>query len=97
MYAKLVNGTLRSAPKKVNYNNTTIFNPKEDTLLALGYLPVTYTAMPDDAPDGKHYESSWTETDEEIIQTWTLVDAITYEEETTMADLVEAVERGLNS
>ena len=74
MYAKLISGTLRSAPKKVDYNGKTIFNPPEDVLLELGYLPVTYTDMPTDAPDGKHYESHWEQTDTEIVQVWTLVD-----------------------
>ena len=74
MYAKLVNGTLRSAPKKVDYNGKTIFNPTEEILLGMGYLPVTYTDMPTDASNGQHYESHWEQTDTEIVQVWTLVD-----------------------
>ena len=74
MYAKLVNGTLRSAPKKVDYNGKTIFNPTEEILLDMGYLPVTYTDMPTDASNGQHYESHWEQTDTEIVQVWTLVD-----------------------
>lgn len=74
MYAKLISGTLRSDPKKVDYNSKTIFNPPEDVLLDMGYLPVTYTDMPTDAPEGQHYESSWIQTDTEILQSWTLVD-----------------------
>lgn len=52
----------------------TIFNPTEEILLGMGYLPVTYTDMPTDAPDGQHYESSWSQTDAEIVQVWELVD-----------------------
>lgn len=74
MYAKLINGTLRSATEKVDYNGKTIFNPPEDVLLKLGYLPVTYTDMPTDVPEGQHYESHWEQTDTEIVQVWTLVD-----------------------
>lgn len=74
MYAKLMSGTLRSATKKVDYNGKTIFNPTEEILLDMGYLPVTYTDMPTDSPDGQHYESSWSQTDVEIVQVWTLVD-----------------------
>lgn len=74
MYAKLVNGTLRSAPKTVNYNGNTILNPPDSVLLELGYSPVTYTDMPLDAPDGQYYESHWEQTDTEIVQVWTLVD-----------------------
>lgn len=74
MYAKLISGTLRSAPKKVAYNGKTILNPPEEILLDMGYLPVTYTDMPTDAPEGRHYESSWIQTDAEIVQVWTLAD-----------------------
>ena len=74
MYAKLINGTLRSAPKKVDYNGKTIFNPPEEILLGMGYMPVTYTDMPTDASNGQHYESRWEQTDTEIVQAWTLVD-----------------------
>lgn len=74
MYAKLINGTLRSATKKVDYNGKTIFNPPDDVLLDMGYLPVTYTDVPTDVPEGQHYESHWEQTDAEIMQVWTLVD-----------------------
>ena len=74
MYSKLINGTLRSAQKKVDYNGKTIFNPPEEILLDMGYLPVTYTDMSTDASNGQHYESHWEQTDTEIVQVWTLVD-----------------------
>lgn len=74
MYAKLISGTLRSAPKKVDYNGKTIFNPPKEVLLDMGYLPVAYTDMPTDASNGQHYESHWEQTDTEIVQVWTLVD-----------------------
>ena len=98
MYAKLVNGTLRSAPKKVDYNGKTIFNPPEEILLDMGYFPVAYTDMPMDAPDGQHYESHWKQTDTEIVQVWTLVDdPVIPEPEPTMQDLIDAVERGITT
>lgn len=74
MYAKLINGALRSAPNKVDYNGKTIFNQPEEILLDMGYFPVTYTDMPTDASNGQHYESRWEQTDTEIVQAWTLVD-----------------------
>lgn len=74
MYAKLISGILRSAPKKVTYNGKTIFNPTEEILLDMGYFPVTYTDIPTDASNGQHYESHWEYTDTEIVQVWTLVD-----------------------
>lgn len=72
--AKLINGTLRRAPKKVDYNGKTIFNPPDDVLFELGYLPVTYKDMPTDVSNRQHYESHWEQTDTEIVQVWTLVD-----------------------
>lgn len=74
MYAKLMSGTLRSAPKKVDYNGKTIFNPTEEILLGMGYLPVTYTDMPRGASNEQHYESHWEQTDTAIVQVWTLAD-----------------------
>lgn len=80
MYAKLQNGMLRSAPKTVTWNGCTVNNPSADKLVELGYKPVVYTDMPTDVETGKHYESSWTESDTEIIQIWTLVDDPVYPE-----------------
>lgn len=74
MYAKLESGALRRAPNKVTHNNKIIFNPPEDVILKLGYFPVTYMDMPVDAPEGKHYESHWEQTETEIVQVWTLAD-----------------------
>lgn len=79
-YAKLVNGAIRYAPKTVLWQGHTVNNPSPDKLLGLGYLPVTYTDMPTDAPEGQHYESAWEQTDTEIVQTWTLTDDPVYPE-----------------
>ena len=40
----------------------------------MGYLPVAYTDMPADVPEGRHYESSWSQGENEIVQVWTLAD-----------------------
>ena len=80
MYAKLQNGFLRSAPKTVTWNECTVNNPSADKLAELGYKPVRYTDMPTDAESGKHYESSWEETETEITQAWNLVDDPVYPE-----------------
>lgn len=74
MYAKLQNGFLRSAPKTVTWRNCTVNNPSAEKLVELGYKPVRYTDMPTDAESGKHYESSWEETETEITQVWNLAD-----------------------
>lgn len=86
MYAKLENGYLRSAPKTVQWQGYTVNNPSADKLAELGYKPVVYTDMPTDAPEGKHYESGWIETDTEIVQTWSLADVPVYPEPELSAD-----------
>ena len=54
--------------------------------------------MPTDAPDGKHYESHWEQTDTEIVQVWTLVDnPAEPEPELTIADLETAIKEAINS
>ena len=86
MYAKLQNGFLRSAPKTVTWNGCTVNNPSDDKLVELGYKPVRYTDMPETTVDGKHYESGWTESDTEIIQTWTLTEDPVYPEPELSSD-----------
>lgn len=78
MYAKLQNGMLHSAPKTVIWNGCTVNNPSAEKLMELGYKPVVYTDMPENTETGKHYESSWTESETEISQSWTLVDNPVY-------------------
>lgn len=80
MYAKLQNGMLHSAPKTVTWNGCTVNNPSADKLVELGYKPVVYTDIPTDVETGKHYESSWTETEAEITQVWNLADDPVYPE-----------------
>lgn len=80
MYAKLQKGMLISAPRTVKWHGCTVNNPSAEKLMELGYKPVVYTDMPENTTEGKHYESSWTETEAEIIQTWNLVDDPVYPE-----------------
>ena len=77
-YAKLIDGALVYAPRKIQtvidgkpYNT---YNPKDEQLAAQGWLTVRYTDPPDDAPEGYHYEDSFAEGDGEIVQEWTLVE-----------------------
>ena len=52
----------------------TVSNPTAAQYAAAGYLPVV-DAMPDDAPEGKHYEpDNWAEENGQIVRTWALVD-----------------------
>lgn len=86
MYAKLQNGILRSAPRTITWNGCTVNNPSDDKLVELGYKPVRYTDMPENTTEGKHYESGWTDTESEIIQTWNLVEDPIYPEPELSAD-----------
>ena len=74
MYAKIVNGIFIRAPKKLINNDVVIYNPPTTLLAAHGYKPVEMTEQPDDAPEGKHYESEWAEQNNAIVQNWYLVD-----------------------
>lgn len=107
MYAKLENKTLIPAPHRITLSGMQIFNPTPNQLTQAGYKPVTETPMPDDAPDGQHYDPTYTDTGDTITQVWTLVDdeetetaGKTLEERVTdleagQAEITEAIERGL--
>ena len=72
-YAKLEDGYIRYVPKQVQWKGHTVNNPSAEKLLELGYLPVQYTDMPQDAPKGQHYESGWEQAETAIVQTWYFV------------------------
>ena len=74
MYAKLENNTLIPAPHRIVLSGMQIFNPTTDHLTQAGYKPVTETPMPDDAPEGQHYEPTYSDTGDTITQGWTLVE-----------------------
>ena len=74
MYAKLENNTLIPAPHRITLSGMQIFNPTSDHLTQAGYKLVTKTPMPDDAPDGQHYDPTYTDTGDTITQGWTLVE-----------------------
>ena len=76
-YAKLIDGALRMAPRKIDKTIDgvpfVIFNPTDEQLAEAGWLPIVWTDMPDDAPEGRHYEETYSEVDDQIVQGWTLV------------------------
>lgn len=74
MYAKIENNIFIPAPKKLPGDGTTVYNPLAEMYLAAGYKPVTFTEPPGDPPVGYTYEGGWEETEEAIVQTWTLVE-----------------------
>ena len=109
MYAKIENNILIPAPSRIILSGMQIFNPTVDHLTQAGYKPVTETPMPDDAPDGQHYEPTYSDTGDTITQGWTLVEneevepaGKTLEEritdlETGQAEITTAIERGLTA
>ena len=82
MYAKLIDGALVYAPRKMNTEiggePYVVYNPPAEMLIADGWLPVVYTDEPGDAPEGYHYEPTYTESQTEtgymIFQEWDLVE-----------------------
>ena len=73
MYAKLLNGVLKTAPKHITVNGNNIWNADATTMLSQGWKPVVFTDHPE-APSGYMYTDGWTEGDDEIVQTWTLTE-----------------------
>lgn len=79
MYAKLENGNLIPAPRKIIIEKDgkpfTVFNPSGSTLSESGYKPVEYGAVPQDAPNG--YTTSYVDTDTciKVIYTARPIDA----------------------
>lgn len=74
LLAKLINGALSYAPRKIIIDGKTIFNPGEELLKKLGYKEIRESDIPDDAPDGKIYVSSYEDKGDYIEQVWTLID-----------------------
>ena len=78
MYAKLIDGELVLAPRKIERQidgeDYITYNPTDEMLADAGWLTVVETPVPGDAPAGYHYEPTYTEEGGEIIQGWTLVE-----------------------
>ena len=74
IFAKLLNGVLSYAPKRITWQGRIVDNPTPAMLQELGYYPLTYMDMPGDAPEGQRYEAHWEQAEAEIIQVWVLMD-----------------------
>lgn len=72
MYGKLIDGVLVSAPKKIKHGDSITYNPPEEMLLPLGYLPVIFTDPPE-VEQGYEAVCTWAEIDGEIVQEWEVV------------------------
>lgn len=74
MLGKIIDGVLTYPPHRIVLNGMQIWNPTDDQLIQVGYKPITETPIPDDAPDGQHYEAHYTDGETEITQSWVLVE-----------------------
>ena len=70
-YAKLINNQLAIAPNPIVIDDRQIGNPPGEVYLEQGYKPVTYTDPPEVEP-GYIAVPGWEETDNAIVQTWTI-------------------------
>ena len=73
-----------------------IFNPTETQLISAGYKPIIETDMPDDAPEGQHYEAQYTDGETEITQSWVLVDNPPADTSKTLEQRVADLENNQN-
>lgn len=74
MLGKIIDGKLTYPPHRIVLDGMQIFNPTETRLMSAGYKPIVETDMPDDAPEGQHYEAQYTDSGDTITQSWVLVD-----------------------
>lgn len=72
MLAKLVNGVLQYAPKKIYIENQLVFNPTDEQLKAQGYKEVENTEAPSVLTKTQTAVSSYVEQDEKIVQQWNI-------------------------
>ena len=79
-YAKLINGQIHYAPRKLRLETVTVYNPTPEMLIAEGYKPVIYTDPPETQP-GFIAVPGWEETAGEIVQVWSVELAPVSEEE----------------
>ena len=72
MLAKLIDGAVSYAPKKIVVDGKTIFNPDDSLLLEQGYKDVETTEAPVVSTQTQQAVPSWQEQENKIVQTWEL-------------------------
>lgn len=70
MLAKLINGALSYAPKKIIIDGKTIFNPSESLLKEQGYKEVESAEMPEVPIQTQQAVPTWTDQEDKIVQSW---------------------------
>lgn len=96
MLGKIIDGILAYPPHKIVLNGMQIFNPTETQLISAGYKPIIETDMPDDAPEGQHYEAQYTDEETQITQSWVLVDNPLADTSKTLEQRVTDLENNQN-
>jgi len=92
MYAKLVEGNLKIAPKMLPADGVNVWNPPAEMYAEAGYKPVAFTDEPE-VPGGYHLEAGWEEKADAVVQAWALVEDP--EEELAAEEIVAAIEEAL--
>lgn len=72
MLVKLNDTILEYAPKLITHDGKRVFNPSDEILKLYGYKELVTSEMPEDAPDGKMYISTYSDKGETIVQEWVL-------------------------
>lgn len=96
MLGKIIDGVLTYPPHRIVIDGMQIFNPTETQLISAGYKPIIETDMPDDAPDGQHYEAQYTDGETQITQSWVLVDNPLADTSKTLEQRVTDLENNQN-
>lgn len=72
MLAKLIDGVISCAPRKIVVDGKTIFNPPEDVLKEQGYKDVETSEAPTVSTQTQQAVPSWQERGNKIVQSWEL-------------------------
>lgn len=72
MLAKLEDGSIKYAPKKIVVDGTTIYNPTDEMLKQQGYKEVQSTIAPEVKTKTQMAVSNWVDSGEYITQEWSL-------------------------
>ena len=96
MLGKIIDGKLTYPPHKIILGDMQIFNPTETQLVSAGYKLIVETDMPDDAPEGQHYEAQYADGETQITQSWVLVDNPLADTSKTLEQRVTDLENNQN-
>ena len=96
MLGKIIDDILTYPPHRIILNGMQIFNPTETQLVSAGYKLIVETDMPDDAPEGQHYEAQYTDFGDTITQSWVLVDNPPADTSKTLEQRVTDLENNQN-